>query len=388
MTAPVDLLRDVHIVDTPGHERDHPGARAAHDASSCRGRTSCSSSRRPTGRSPKPSARSSRRFATGARRSSSSSTRWTSSNARAKCDEVVAFVRDGAQRLLGVSARRVSGERAPGAAREAGRAGARGPPAGSRRSSGSCTRRSTRQPLPAEARQPARRRRRRSPAATRRSPPSGWRCCATISRCSTTSIGSSRVYREDLARGFEPADGRGREGARSRWSGAAIDYFEDTLRIGRVMDLLNRSRVQKEFEDRVVADAPQQIERRVTELIDWLIDQDFRAVAGGDGEADRAAAGARRAHARRAGRRDLPHRSRAADGLGRPRSAARRRHLRQAARGGEPSPTRRATAVADGGGGGRRGTGARHARHGRRVDGGGRRHRHPHGRASSRRSDF
>jgi hypothetical protein len=53
-------------------------------------------------------------------------------------------------------------------------------------------------------------------------------------------------------------------------------YFDDTLRIGRVMDLLNRSRVQKEFEDRVVADAPRQIDRRVTELIDWLIDQDFR----------------------------------------------------------------------------------------------------------------
>jgi hypothetical protein len=53
-------------------------------------------------------------------------------------------------------------------------------------------------------------------------------------------------------------------------------FFEDTLRIGRVVDLLNRARVQKEFEDKVVADAPNQIERRVTELIDWLVDQDFR----------------------------------------------------------------------------------------------------------------
>jgi hypothetical protein len=33
--------------------------------------------------------------------------------------------------------------------------------------------------------------------------------------------------------------------------------------------------VQREFEERVVADAPQQVERRVTELIDWLVDQDF-----------------------------------------------------------------------------------------------------------------
>src|SRR4029079_15096200 len=53
-------------------------------------------------------------------------------------------------------------------------------------------------------------------------------------------------------------------------------FFEDTLRIGRVVDLFNRARIQKEFEDRVIADAPRQIERRVNELIDWLVDQDFR----------------------------------------------------------------------------------------------------------------
>jgi small GTP-binding protein len=54
------------------------------------------------------------------------------------------------------------------------------------------------------------------------------------------------------------------------------DFFDDTMRIGRVMDLLNRSRVQEGFERQVVADAPQQIERRVNELIDWLVDADFR----------------------------------------------------------------------------------------------------------------
>ena len=83
------------------------------------------------------------------------------------------------------------------------------------------------------------------------------------------------IYASDLARGFElrmtavekvlvDMEARGHE------------YFEDTLRLGRVVDLLNRARVQKEFEERVVADAPRQIERRVAELIDWLIDQDFR----------------------------------------------------------------------------------------------------------------
>ncbi len=54
------------------------------------------------------------------------------------------------------------------------------------------------------------------------------------------------------------------------------DYFDETMRIGRVMDLLNRSRVQQGFEQQVVADAPQQIERKVGELVDWLVDMDLR----------------------------------------------------------------------------------------------------------------
>ena len=54
------------------------------------------------------------------------------------------------------------------------------------------------------------------------------------------------------------------------------DFFDDTMRIGRVMDLLNRSRMQEGFERQVVADAPQLIDKRVNELIDWLVDQDFR----------------------------------------------------------------------------------------------------------------
>jgi small GTP-binding protein len=54
------------------------------------------------------------------------------------------------------------------------------------------------------------------------------------------------------------------------------DYFDETIRIGRVMDLLNRSRVQQGFEQQVVADAPQQIEKRVSELVDWLVAADLR----------------------------------------------------------------------------------------------------------------
>ncbi len=83
------------------------------------------------------------------------------------------------------------------------------------------------------------------------------------------------TYREDMERGFElrisavekelgDMEARGQR------------FFEDTLRVGRFVDLLNRARVQKEFEEKVVADAPARIERRVAEVVDWLVDQDFR----------------------------------------------------------------------------------------------------------------
>jgi small GTP-binding protein len=83
------------------------------------------------------------------------------------------------------------------------------------------------------------------------------------------------VYRDDMERGFELRM-TAVESVLADMEARGHRFFEEMLRIGRVVDLLNRARVQKEFEDTVVADAPRQIERRVTELIDWLVDQDFR----------------------------------------------------------------------------------------------------------------
>lgn len=83
------------------------------------------------------------------------------------------------------------------------------------------------------------------------------------------------VYEKDMAREFE-----GRmatvDNVLLEMERRGHDFFDDTMRIGRVMDLMNRSRVQEGFERQVVADAPQQIEKRVNDLIDWLVDADFR----------------------------------------------------------------------------------------------------------------
>ncbi len=84
-----------------------------------------------------------------------------------------------------------------------------------------------------------------------------------------------QVYQDDLGRDFEfrMAD---IDRILLEMERRGHDYFDDTLRIGRVMDLLNRSRIQQGFEQRVVADAPQQIERKVGELVDWLVAADLR----------------------------------------------------------------------------------------------------------------
>jgi small GTP-binding protein len=87
------------------------------------------------------------------------------------------------------------------------------------------------------------------------------------------------VFREDVRRGFELRM-TAVEKVLLELESRGHQYFEDTIRVGRVFDLLNRARVQREFEEKVVATAPQEVERRVSELIDWLVDQDFRQWQG------------------------------------------------------------------------------------------------------------
>lgn len=53
-------------------------------------------------------------------------------------------------------------------------------------------------------------------------------------------------------------------------------FFDDTIRIGRIPDLIKREYLAREFEREVVGSTPQQIEARVSELVDWMVEQDLR----------------------------------------------------------------------------------------------------------------
>jgi len=55
-----------------------------------------------------------------------------------------------------------------------------------------------------------------------------------------------------------------------------LDFFDTTIRLTRIQDLMRGDKVRSEFEQRVLADVPQQIEDHVQRLIDWLVQKDLQ----------------------------------------------------------------------------------------------------------------
>ena len=54
-----------------------------------------------------------------------------------------------------------------------------------------------------------------------------------------------------------------------------LDFFNSTMRLTNVQNLVRGDRVRAQFEKQVLADVPQQIEDQVQRLIDWLVQKDL-----------------------------------------------------------------------------------------------------------------
>jgi len=82
-------------------------------------------------------------------------------------------------------------------------------------------------------------------------------------------------YKQDMAREFRYrlADV---ENVLHDFESRGVSFFDEYIRIGRFMDLLNKQRVKAAFEREAIADMPQVIEKRVTEIIDWMVSSDLR----------------------------------------------------------------------------------------------------------------
>ena len=83
------------------------------------------------------------------------------------------------------------------------------------------------------------------------------------------------MYREDLHQQFRYrlAD---LDNTLYEFENRGMAYFEETVRLLRIFDLVNKPKLQEEFAHQVVADVPQVIEQRVNEIIDWLVSSNIR----------------------------------------------------------------------------------------------------------------
>ena len=83
------------------------------------------------------------------------------------------------------------------------------------------------------------------------------------------------MYRQDMQRDFRfrLADV---ENVLHELEGRGIEFFDEILRLARVFDLLNKEKVKADFARVVIANAPQQVEQRVDQLIDWLVASELR----------------------------------------------------------------------------------------------------------------
>ncbi|MEM7536129.1 MAG: dynamin family protein [Chloroflexota bacterium] len=54
------------------------------------------------------------------------------------------------------------------------------------------------------------------------------------------------------------------------------EFFDERVRLTRILELANSEKLRNEFEHDVVGDTSVQVERHVGELIDWMVDKDYK----------------------------------------------------------------------------------------------------------------
>jgi len=87
------------------------------------------------------------------------------------------------------------------------------------------------------------------------------------------------LYHEDLSRDFQfrLSDV---ERVLLEFERRGLDFFDEMLRLGRIFDLVRRTRLKEAFEREVVQDLPREVERRVEEVVGWMVDSDMRQWRG------------------------------------------------------------------------------------------------------------
>lgn len=84
-----------------------------------------------------------------------------------------------------------------------------------------------------------------------------------------------KLYQDDMARNFLFRLNEV-ENIILSMRGRGDHFFDETIRLGRIIDLVQSSRVREEFERDVIADSATRIDTAIQELIDWMVEQEHR----------------------------------------------------------------------------------------------------------------
>lgn len=87
------------------------------------------------------------------------------------------------------------------------------------------------------------------------------------------------AFSEDMRRDFQYRLGQ-IDATLYAMSDRGIAFIDQWLRIGRVFDLANSAKVREAFEREVVADTNIQLERQINDLIDWMVEREHKQWQG------------------------------------------------------------------------------------------------------------
>lgn len=83
------------------------------------------------------------------------------------------------------------------------------------------------------------------------------------------------AFHQEMLRDFEPRLGR-LDALLAEMEVRGMNFFDDTIRFGRIRDLMRTDQVRKDFEREVVGDTPRAIEDETGRVIDWIVERNLR----------------------------------------------------------------------------------------------------------------
>ncbi|MEO7021487.1 MAG: dynamin family protein [Ktedonobacteraceae bacterium] len=98
---------------------------------------------------------------------------------------------------------------------------------------------------------------------------------AEDARTITTIENQLQLHREDMEINFEHRLGE-IENIILEMRERGDRFFDETIRLGRIFDLLHPERIKNEFQAKVAGDSERRIDATVQNLIDWLVEQEQR----------------------------------------------------------------------------------------------------------------